>query len=348
MFDSSLSAITATSPTEQSGQHIEPGSIAVLATEDDDHTWELLGDACDLAARLGKHAVAITFCSQHAQDLIHCGADVVTLVELEGSDPIQLDQPFCAPNTRLAAVERWCRNVQPRILFIAASGDGRRLAARLAARCEMELISPALCVRVRGDQLDVTALHSDGRRARQVDLQANQTAILVLNKDVGQSRPADTSRSGIVHHLTVPAEPEEILAARFVAADPSVSDIQHLPRLIAGGSGLGGREGFELLRTVARRLDAGVAASRMPVDLGWIERERQVGQSGRTVRPELYIACGISGASHHVEGMSQSRHVLAINIDPQAPIFRLAHLGLVADWKETLLKLDSMLAPTSP
>ncbi len=86
----------------------------------------------------------------------------------------------------------------------------------------------------------------------------------------------------------------------------------------------------------------------MAVDLGWVERERQVGQSGRTVRPELYIACGISGASHHLEGMSQSRHILAINIDPQAPIFRVAHLGLVADWRETLVKLDSLLAATTP
>ena len=85
----------------------------------------------------------------------------------------------------------------------------------------------------------------------------------------------------------------------------------------------------------------------MAVDLGWVERERQVGQSGKTVRPELYLACGISGASHHLEGMSQSRHIVAINTDPQAPIFRVAHLGLVADWRETLLKLDSMLAATA-
>ena len=83
-------------------------------------------------------------------------------------------------------------------------------------------------------------------------------------------------------------------------------------------------------------MDAGVAASRMAVDQGWIERERQVGQTGKTVRPELYLACGISGASHHREGMADSRHIIAINIDPAAPIFQIAHLGLVADWHETL------------
>jgi electron transfer flavoprotein alpha subunit len=91
-----------------------------------------------------------------------------------------------------------------------------------------------------------------------------------------------------------------------------------------------------LLQRVASRLDAGIAASRMAVDLGWIERARQVGQTGKTVKPELYVAVGISGASHHREGMSDSRHIIALNSDPAAPIFQIADLGLVADWKATL------------
>jgi electron transfer flavoprotein alpha subunit len=352
--------VSTTSPTEPSGQPIEPGSIALLATEDDDHTWELLGDAKDLADRLGKPVIVLTFRSQSQdtnrpitkdarpiQDLIQHGADVVAFVELVQPSPLPLDQPFCASETRLVAVERWYRDVQPRILFIASAGDGRQLAARLAARCEVQLFSPALSARARGDRLEVTALHSDGKRAYQADLSGDQAAILVLNKDVGQPRPADLTRNGLLLHLLVTAEPEAVLEARLIAADPTASDIQHLPRLVAGGQGVGGRDGFEILRTIAGRLQAGVAASRMAVDLGWVERERQVGQSGKTVRPELYIACGISGASHHLEGMSQSRHILAINTDPQAPIFRVAHLGLVADWRETLLNLDSMLEATT-
>ena len=82
----------------------------------------------------------------------------------------------------------------------------------------------------------------------------------------------------------------------------------------------------------------------MAVDLGWIEHERQVGQTGRTVEPELYLACGISGASHHLEGMSASRHIVAINTDPEAPVFRVAHLGLVADLYAVLAELERGLA----
>jgi electron transfer flavoprotein alpha subunit len=115
----------------------------------------------------------------------------------------------------------------------------------------------------------------------------------------------------------------------------------------SGGKGVGGRDGFELLRHIADRLGAGVAASRMAVDLGWIEPDRQVGQTGKTVRPELYLACGISGASHHREGMSDSRHVVAINTDANAPLMQTAELALQADLHLVLVELNRLLESTT-
>ena len=112
---------------------------------------------------------------------------------------------------------------------------------------------------------------------------------------------------------------------------------------MAGGRGHGGADGFTRLRRLADRLHAGIAASRVAVDLGWIERERQVGQTGRTVAPELYLACGISGASHHLAGVAEARHIIAINTDPEAPILRVAHLGLVGDLYAVLEALDTKL-----
>ena len=101
------------------------------------------------------------------------------------------------------------------------------------------------------------------------------------------------------------------------------------------------------LRRVAQQLDAGVAASRMAVDLGWIEHARQVGQTGKTVQPELYIACGISGASHHLEGMPDSRCIVAVNTDPKAPLLQRAHLSIVGDLHEVLRHLERELERTA-
>ncbi|MCH8889520.1 MAG: electron transfer flavoprotein subunit alpha/FixB family protein, partial [Myxococcales bacterium] len=120
-------------------------------------------------------------------------------------------------------------------------------------------------------------------------------------------------------------------------------DICDADRIVAGGRGLGGADGFQRLARVARVLKATVAASRVAVDLGWVDRARQVGQTGKTVAPALYLACGISGASHHLAGMAGARHIVAINIDPNAPIFKAAHLGLVADLHEVLSQLEARL-----
>ena len=107
--------------------------------------------------------------------------------------------------------------------------------------------------------------------------------------------------------------------------------------------GVGGAAGFRRLTRIAEQLKAGVAASRVAVDFGWVDRERQVGQTGKTVSPALYLACGISGASHHLDGMAETQHIVAINRDPEAPIFKIAHLGLVADLHEILTQLEAKL-----
>lgn len=352
-------------------------TVCVLAGESHEHTWELLGDARDLADRLGQRVTALICAESESgptanqfQGLFQRGADdVVLALDRSGAAASPSSHPFHRWAAKLQAVEQWYRATSPRVLFVPASGSNRSFAAQLAARCDAELFSSALQVRVLGDRLQITALHGDGRRARQLDVDPGRQVIVVMNPEVGQARPADPSRAGQLTiftplvgtstpaRSTIPGSPssdepdveagvEPIVSACRIEADPAVSAIEHLPRLVAGGFGLGSREAFELLRAVASRLDAGVAASRAAVDCGWIERERQVGQTGKTVRPELYIACGISGASHHLEGMSQSRHILAINKDPEAPIFRIAHLGLVADWRDTLLKFEALLPPS--
>lgn len=312
--------------------------IGGVTPRDESHACELLGDAADLAGRMrGRVAVCTTRDdAEFHRLLIHHGADRVTV--LDGGER--------GPNHQLAGVVAWWNALRPRIVFAGTDGDDRALAARVAVRCNARLISPALSATVRRSVIEITALNSDGRRARQIPLGEQESAIVIMRPGVGQARPADVSRTGAIEQLAVPAQSESITIRERIPADPATADITHLPRLVAGGRGLGGHEGFDLLRQVAARLDAGLAASRMAVDLGWIDRERQVGQTGKTVKPELYLAVGISGASHHREGMSDSRHIIAINSDPTAPIFQLAHLGLAADWKPTLLHVLEFTEPT--
>lgn len=312
--------------------------IGVIAPDNAEHAAELLGDARELANRIHGKVAILTFCdaAERAAQLIREGADVVTLAP----------QGQTGPNHRLSSSQRWWQRCQPRLTLIGATGDDRVLAARLASRCGVRLIAPALFAAASGRQWNITALHVDGRRARQIFVDRTESVIVTMRPGVGRPAVDDVYRAGSVESLTIEPHHEMLQVTQRLPADPATTDIVHLPRLVAGGRGVGGPEGFELLRKVAQRLDAGIAASRMAVDLGWIERDRQVGQTGKTVRPELYLACGISGASHHREGMSESRHIIAINKDAAAPIFSLAHLGLVGDWRETLEGFLRLTAPS--
>jgi electron transfer flavoprotein alpha subunit len=191
-----------------------------------------------------------------------------------------------------------------------------------------------------GGGMLLTALDASGKLARRQPIGPNEPVVVTLRPGIGETPAADVSRSGIVETIDVQTEHEPVVEQKHLPADHSTADIRHLRRLVAGGRGLGSRDGFDRLRRIAQRLEAGIAASRAAVDAGWIEHDRQVGQTGKTVKPDLYIACGISGASHHLEGMSDSGHIVSINSDPDAPIHKNAHLALVADLYDVLDHLE--------
>jgi electron transfer flavoprotein alpha subunit len=304
----------------------------------DDDAAGRLGDARDLADRIGRSVSLLAFGREEADDSwIAHGADRVHLI---------VGEAFGQHAAVAEAAEHW-RNEPPFLVIAPADRIGRAWSARLAARLNWKLVSPALMVQVSAGKLVVTALDVTGRRARRIEMGEHEPAIIGIRPGVAQPLAPDSARRGLVTTASSASDSMPCTTVKRVAADPATADVRHLPRLVAGGRGVGGREGFEELRRVAARLDAGVAASRMAVDLGWIEYARQVGQTGKSVKPELYIACGISGASHHLEGMSDSRCIVAINTDPKAPLLQRAHLSIVGDLHEVLKHLESELEQTA-
>ncbi len=291
-------------------------------------TLERLGDGRVVADKLGCGVGVLLVGEELAgsETLIPQGADQVRLVEIRGSrQQTQVD----------VAVEELVE-LEPRLVLAPGDCHGREWAARLAVRCGWQLISPALTVESRHGLLQVSALDDAHQYARQVEVERSQTAVVTLRAGVAESLSVNPDRSGQVIKIHRSASPESIVQSALVPADPATVDIRFARCLVAGGRGLGSKEAFDTLRVFAERISGGIAASRMAVDLGWIESDRQVGQTGKSVKPNLYIACGISGASHHLEGMSEAKHIVAINTDEQAPIFKVAHMGLVANLHEVL------------
>jgi electron transfer flavoprotein alpha subunit len=300
----------------------------------DEALLERAGDARRTADRLDSSVGALVVGAEAGatEQLIGYGVDLVCAVA-----------PSLGLRSAVATAAAVLEEYNARLVFAAGDCQGREWAALLAVRLGWQLVSPALMVQVRNDGLEVMGLDRSGRLARKIRVERDAGVVLTMRPGVAEALPADATRPGRLIQRDAVRQPETVTRREIIPADPGSVDIQYAERLVAGGRGLGSQAGFDMLRRFASKIGAGVAASRMAVDLGWIERERQVGQTGKTVAPTLYIACGISGASHHLEGMTGAKHIVAINTDPNAPIFKVAHLGLVADLHEVLARAEEGL-----
>lgn len=308
-----------------------------------DVTLEMLGDARKLADKLGGQVWAIMLTAGGAGDgsevMAHHGADRVLLVE---------HALFEAYTTEpcVQALAALCAEHAPGILLLAATLNGQDLAARLSARLGTGLAADCVTLKINAEgRLEATRpTHADKVYGTTVCV-AGTPQMATLRPGVAGVGKPNTARKAEVSTVE-PVLDATTLRARavgFVPADPKTIDITEAERIVAAGMGVGGREGVQALEELAELLGAALAGSRLAVDQGWLPYERQVGQSGRTVAPRLYIAAGISGASQHTLGMRDAQTIVAINTDKAAGIFKLAELGIVGDLHQVIPALTKKL-----
>ena len=292
---------------------------------------ELIGIASKLAADLGQEVVAVLLGKEVkglAENLIHHGANKVICVE----DPI-LEHYATEPYTK--ALNAIVEAKKPEIVLYGATSIGRDLAPRVSARVHTGLTAD--CTKLEIDPetklLLMTRPAFGGNIMATIVCKEFRPQMATVRPGVMQALPTDTSRTGEVELFKVDFTDADMnIKIREVIKEKHAKvDITEAKVLVSGGRGIGSAEYFDVLKELADELGGLVTSSRANVDAGWIGRERQVGQTGKTVRPDLYMACGISGAIQHLAGMEDSEFIVAINKDAQAPIFDVADLGVVGD-----------------
>ncbi len=224
-------------------------------------------------------------------------------------------------------------------VLLAATATGRDLAPRVAAKLGVGLASDVTALGFRDGALVATRPVYAGRAIQQVKLRATP-AIVTVRPNAFQPRAKDASQTGGVEPVAVPAFEARVTVRALKASEKAALDVSEAPIVVSGGRGLKEPANFKLLEELAEALgNTAVGASRAVVDAGWRDHAAQVGQTGKTVSPGLYIAVGISGAIQHLAGMRTAKTIVAINRDKDAPIFKVADYGIVGDLFEILPRL---------
>jgi electron transfer flavoprotein alpha subunit len=238
------------------------------------------------------------------------------------------------------------RRAAPAAVLLPSTFRGKELAAGLAAALDCGLVVDAMAVPADGAKIRCERPCFGGNRVAEVTAEAPPVVIAVRPKSFPVPPPV-SGRAGEVVEIQVQVPAASLDQVRLLDFIPGGGEgqvnLQDAEIVVSGGRGLQKPENFSYVRDLAQVLGAAVGASRAVVDAGWIPYAHQVGQTGRTVSPRLYIACGISGAIQHLAGMRTSDVIVAINKDPEAPIFKVATYGIVGDVFEILPRLTAQL-----
>ncbi|HHI5796738.1 electron transfer flavoprotein subunit alpha/FixB family protein [Clostridioides difficile] len=306
-------------------------------------TIELIGEGRKLADQLGKElevVIAGYEVEKEVEELLHYSVDKVYYI----NDPLLKD--FTTDGYAIS-IANLIERKKPEVVLVGATSIGRDIAPRIAGKVGTGLTAD--CTKLEIDSTDNKLLQTrpafGGNLMATIVCPKNRPQMSTVRPGVMTKAVRNESETGILEVVT-PELTEKMIRTRLVEILPQEKKSVNLTDariIVSGGRGLKRAEGFELIKELADKLGAEIGASRAAVDSGWIEHSHQVGQTGTTVRPELYIACGISGAIQHLAGMSDSKYIVAINKDAKAPIFSICDYGIVGDLYEILPEMIESL-----
>lgn len=304
---------------------------------------ELIGKARELANDLGTEVTAVVLGSQigHVpEDLVSFGADKVMVCDHAGLDDYET-------GAYASVMVDVIRKIHPEVVLFGATPVGRDLAPRVANRLQTGLTADCTKLEVDTEQklLLQTRPAFGGNVMATIVCPDNRPQMSTVRPGVMKKWGPDNSRKGEIVRFEVTLDDKDLIT-RLIEVSEEIRkhvNLEDAKVIVSGGRAMKGEENFKVLEDLAQELGAEVGASRAAVDSMWIDHDHQVGQTGKTVQPELYIACGISGAIQHLAGMGGAKYIVAINKDPNAPIHSIADCSIIGDLFKVVPKLTELI-----
>jgi electron transfer flavoprotein alpha subunit len=292
-------------------------------------SYEIVSEGKRLADKLGQKVTAVLVgqnIKAKAATLGHYGADKIIVAE-------DARLANYTPDAYAALIGQVVKANDPSILLLGASVQGKDLAARLSARLGVGMAQDCTAFSIDNGRLNAIRPIYAGKVYAKVTFSDHYPHLATARPNVMPMNPPDASKAAEIADAGVALDDSALKTkvADVIKEAAGKVDLTEADKIVSGGRGMKGPEGFKVLEDLASAMGASVGASRSAVDAGWRPHSDQVGQTGKVVSPNLYIACGISGAIQHLAGMSTSKVVVAINKDPEAPIFQKADYGVVDD-----------------